>query len=69
MNFSGLFNVADVLVLALGLASAYPCKAASEIVIHFKRGAYDAQVRGELISMHDEVSYLVSASAGQHLKI
>jgi hypothetical protein len=69
VEFSGHFNVGNIFLIALVLISAYACEAASEIAIHFKRGAYEAQVGGELTSMHDEISYLVSARAGQHMKI
>lgn len=69
MNFSGHLNGGNVFLIALTLISAYACEAASEIAIHFKRGAYEAQVGGELTSIHDEISYLVSARAGQHMTI
>jgi hypothetical protein len=57
------------LLITLALLSAHGAEAASEIAIHFKRGAYDARVMGELISIRDEVSYVVAAKAGQHMRI
>jgi hypothetical protein len=69
VKFSRSFGVAMVLLIALALIFAHASEAASEIAIHFKRGAYVAQVDGELTSMHDEISYIVSARAGQHMKI
>jgi hypothetical protein len=67
-KFSARLSASTLLLSSLALMSAYASKA-SEIAIHFKRGAYVAQAGGELKSMHDEVSCLVSARAGQHMKV
>lgn len=68
VRLSGRFRIA-IVVVTLGLLSVFESGAASEIAIHFKRGAYDAQVSVNLSSMHDEKSYLVAVKAGQDMKI